>query len=165
MRRWYFLAMAIAFWQALFVSFSWAQAAAEYGIAASKSAASTAKMGSTINAGTQKLAGRIESTLSRSTAASMEESKRKLEESSRKGGATLHIDSLPEKALVSIDGATVGYTPADLKVPEGKHVVQLTRTGYLLWKQEISVTREKNVSLKAELENKYKSVVNLSNPK
>ena len=148
------------------------QAAAEYGMTVGKSATSTVKAGSAINEGAQRLAGRVQDALGKSIQDStgksirsvnlMEENKRKLEAKSEAGGGTIRIESAPQKATILVDGAEVGYTPASLKVPEGKHIIELRHATSLPWRKEIIVGRNDNLSLKTDLENKYKSVVNLS---
>ncbi len=145
--------------------FAWAQAAAEYGIVASKSAAATVKASSTLKPGTKQVADRLQRQTTQSLRDVMQQNKQKLEEKSREGGGTLRIDSVPDKAAVSIDGTVVGYTPMELKLAAGKHSIELTRPGFLTWRQGISLSREETLSRKAELENKYKSSITLSNQK
>ncbi len=162
MIRWVLIAVVAVLVPGTFPAFSWAQAAAEYGILAGSSATSTAKIGSTLNSKTNKLADRVQGRISKSLENVMEENKQKLEQKSREGGAALHIDSVPGRGTVSIDGAKVAHTPTELKVPEGKHVIEVTLPGYLPWRREVSLSRGENLSLKAELENMYKSVITLS---
>ena len=153
---------------------AYAQAAASYGIVAGSSATATAKTASTVNRATNKLAGRIADSVSKSGAkyasrslsrpyeVVMEENRQKLEDESKNGGATLHIESVPDKATVLIDGEAVAKTPADLKVPEGKHIVELKEFESVDWKKEISVTRDENLSLKPELKKRYQSALTVS---
>jgi len=151
-----------------------AQAAASYGILAGTSAATTAKTATSVNRATNKLAGRIADSVSQSGAkyasrslsrpyeVVMEENRQKLEDESKDGGATLHIESVPDKATVLIDGEPVAKTPADLKIPEGKHIVELKEFESVDWKKEISVTRDENLSLKPELKKRYQSAITVS---
>jgi hypothetical protein len=151
-----------------------AQAAASYGILAGTSAATTAKTATSVNRATSKLAGRIADSVSKSGAKSpsmslskplrlvMEENRQKLEAKSKDGGATLHIQSVPDKATVLIDGEAVAKTPADLKIPEGEHVVELKEFESLDWKKEISVARDEDLSLKPELKKRYASAITVS---
>ena len=92
----------------------------------------------------------------------MEENRRKLEAGGRKTGGVVHIESVPRKATILVDGAPIAYTPADLKIPEGKHVIELRRPASLPWRKEISLTRGERLSLSAELQDKYKSVLTFS---
>jgi len=165
MRRWICFAMAMVLIPGAFPAFAWAQAAAEYGIAASKSAAASLKSRALYDARAKQLAERLKPRTSKSPQSVVQENKLRLEEKSREAGGTVRIESVPDKAMVSIDGAVVGYTPTELKVPEGSHLIQLTRPGFVSWRREISVTREENISLRAELEDKYKSSITLSQPK
>jgi hypothetical protein len=153
---------------------AYAQAAASYGMAAGSSAATTAKAASSINRATNKLAGRIAGSVSQSGAkyASrslskpyeevMEENRKKLEDASKDGGATLHIESTPAKATVLIDGEPVAKTPADLKVPEGSHTVELKEFESVDWKKEITVARDENLTLQPELKKRYQSAITVS---
>ena len=50
----------------------------------------------------------------------------------------------------------------DLKIPEGKHVIELRRPASLPWRKEISLTRGERLSLSAELQDKYKSALTFS---
>ncbi len=153
---------------------AFAQAAASYGIVAGKSAATTAKTATSINRATNKLAGRIADSVSKSGSKSrtmspakplelvMEENRQKLEERSKEGSATLRIESVPDKATVLIDGEAVAKTPVDLKIPEGKHVVELKEFESLDWKKEISVARDEELSLRPELKKRYQSAITVS---
>ncbi len=162
MAKWIFLMIVAVLAQAAYPAFGWAQAAAEYGILAAGSASAAAKVGSTLNTKTDKLADRLQQKTPKSPVSVMADNKKKLEEKSRGGSATVHVDSVPAKATVSVDGAVVANTPTDLTVPEGKHTLGVTQAGFLSWRREISVTRGASLSLKADLESKYKSVITLS---
>jgi len=153
---------------------AYAQAAATYGIVAGSSATATAKTAGTINRATNKLAGRVAESVSTSGSkyASrslskpyeivMEENRRKLEDESKDGGGTLHVESVPDKATVLIDGEPVATTPADLKLPVGEHTVELREFESVDWKKEIFVTQDENLSLKPELKKRYQSAVTVS---
>lgn len=149
-----------------------AQAAASYAIAASKSTA----MGTAVKPLTPKLkplvtpkatpltklakqsAGRTTPTLGDV----MGENRQKLEAKGGASAGSLHVESVPGKATVSVDGAPVGYTPADLKLPEGNHVVELVLPGFASWRKEINMSREGTMLLKGELRTEYKSAVSFS---
>ncbi len=174
MTRWAFL-MA-AFLLGALPSAVWAQAAVGYGMAASKSTAIGTKMRSLTDSRGKQLATKIQNrtdTARKGTARTsttgtakplpviMEENRKKLENESAQSGSSVHIDSVPEKAVVAVDGEPVAYTPVDLKVPEGKHKIELTHPEYLPWDTEISVNKIESTSVKAELEVKYKSSITL----
>jgi hypothetical protein len=153
---------------------AFAQAAASYGAVAGSSAATTAKAGSSLNRSTNKLAGRIAGSLSKSASKTsvrsvtkpleviMEENRQKLEEESKEGGATLHIESSPAKATVLIDGEPVAKTPADLKLPKGDHIVELKEFESQDWKKEITLAPDENLTLKPELKKRYQSAITIS---
>jgi hypothetical protein len=164
MKRWTFL-MA-AFLLGALPSAAWAQAAVGYGMAASKSTAIGAKMRPLTDNRGKQLATKIQERTGTTGTAKplpviMEENRKKLEKESAEAGGSIHIESVPEKAAVTVDGEPVAYTPADLKVPEGKHNIELTHPGCLPWETEISVTKIESTSVKAELEEKYKSSITL----
>jgi len=92
----------------------------------------------------------------------MGENRQKLEAKGGPSAGSLHIDSVPGKATVSVDGIPVAYTPADLKLPEGNHVVELTLPGFASWRKEINMSREGTMLLKAELRTQYNSAVSFS---
>ena len=105
-----------------------AQAAASYAIAASKSTAMASKARPLVTPKatpltklklTKQSLGRTSPTLPDV----MGENRQKLEAKGGPSAGSLRVESLPGKATVSVDGAPVAYTPADLKLPEGNHVV------------------------------------------
>jgi hypothetical protein len=167
MTRWTFL--MVAFLLGALPSAVWAQAAVGYGMAASKSTAIGAKMRPLTDSRGKQLATKIQDRMgtARTTGTAkplpviMEENRRKLEKDSGQSGGSIHIDSVPGKAVVALDGEPVAYTPVDLKVPEGKHQIELTHPEYLPWDTEISVNKIESTSVKAELEVKYKSSITL----
>jgi hypothetical protein len=46
----------------------------------------------------------------------------------------------------------VGNAPATLRLPNGKHTVKISQTGYKSWSRELAVFSGSEVQLKAELE-------------
>lgn len=144
-----------------------AQAAASYAIAASKSTAMASKARPLVTPKatpltklklTKQSLGRTSPTLGDV----MGENRQKLEAKGGPSAGSLHVESLPGKATVSVDGAPVAYTPADLKLPEGNHVVELTLPGFASWRKEITMSREGTMLLKAELRNQYNTSVTFS---
>jgi hypothetical protein len=136
------------------------QGLAEYGMSASRSASIGARMGSGIK-GATPLASRVQQA-SRYPQSSIESNRRKLEEKGRRSGAPVKIESVPDKAAVRVDGALVAYTPTELTIPEGKHVIELKRPGFVTWRKEVSLNPGDSQSLKPELESQYKSSMILS---
>jgi PEGA domain-containing protein len=61
------------------------------------------------------------------------------------------ITSDPPGADVTVDGAFMGNTPAQLKLTAGKHRVQITNEGFSEWSREIQVSGGSEVSLTATL--------------
>lgn len=140
-----------------------AQAAIGYGMAASKSTSMAASARPLYDSRSKQLAAKIQERTgtAKPLPVVMEENRKKLAEKSAQAGGTVHIESVPGKAAVTVDGDPVAYAPADLTLPEGKHLIELTRPGYLPWQMEISVSRLESTSVKAELEEKYKSNITL----
>ena len=161
MTKWMTLSMTLALALGAFSSSARAQAAAEYGVLAGHSGVVTTKIGAGLGSKTRQLDERQGARL-KSVEGTMEENRRQLEAKAQKQGGAVHIDSAPQKATILVDGAPIAYTPADLKIPEGKHVVELTRPTSLPWRKEISLSRGEKLSLNGELQDKYKSVLNFS---
>jgi hypothetical protein len=95
----------------------------------------------------------------------MKENQAKLQPKAEQGGATIRIDSAPARARILIDGAVVGYTPMELKLASGQHLVELKQDDSLPWRKEVSIDPGETVSLKPVLQYKYQSVVTLSSGK
>ena len=155
------LSMTLALGLGAFSSSARAQTAAEYGVLAGHSGVVTTKTASGLGSKTGQLVERQGARL-RSVEGTMEENRRKLEAGGQKAGGAVHVDSVPQKATILVDGAPIAYTPADLKIPEGKHVIELRRPASLPWRKEISLTPGERLSLSAELQDKYKSVLTFS---
>ncbi len=139
-----------------------AQAAASYAIAASKSTAMASKARPLVTPKATPLTKLNQPRTAPTLGDVMGENRRKLEAKGGALGGSLHVDSTPGKATVSVDGAPVAYTPADLKLPEGNHVVELTLPGFASWRKEINMSREGTMLLKAELRDQYKTSVTFS---
>lgn len=141
---------------------AWGQAAVEYGMAASKAGVTAAKVGSTLGKVESGLSEQTGTRLAKSLDAAMQDNRQGLELKSQKGGAVLHVASVPDKAVVSIDGMMVARTPADLHIPIGAHVVEIKHASYLPWRKQVTLVDGRDVSLKAQLQEKYRSTVNLN---
>lgn len=60
-------------------------------------------------------------------------------------------------ADVSIDGRVIGTTPlreGGVALPIGKHIIEITKKGYLAWSREVEVLEEKEITLAASLQEK-----------
>lgn len=137
-----------------------AQAAAEYGVAASHSAAST--MG--ISRVYSKLGQRIDqnSPRAKSVEDSMSQNRRQLAPKDPKNGGTVHIESTPTKATVYVDGMMVATTPADITLGAGQHDVEVRHPVSVTWEKEITVAKGDKLTFKPELKDKYKSVLSFT---
>jgi len=67
---------------------------------------------------------------------------------------TVAISSTPYLADVYVDGEDVGYTPAKLKLPPGKHTFRCEKQGYKPWSKEITLTVGSELTLDATLDRK-----------
>ena len=64
---------------------------------------------------------------------------------------TVTISSMPYLAEVYVDGENMGYTPAKLKLPPGKHSLRCEKRGYQPWTKEITVATGSELTLDATL--------------
>jgi hypothetical protein len=64
---------------------------------------------------------------------------------------TVTISSMPYLAEVFVDGESMGYTPAKLNLPPGKHSFRCEKSGYKPWTKEITVTTGSELPLDATL--------------
>lgn len=138
------------------------QAAASYGVAASKSAGMTAAAGKKLGNQAKRSSKSLERRLSRATTSTMEQNRKKFAEAARDSGATLKVESAPEKAMVTVDGEPVGHTPIELILPEGTHRVRVAAAGFEPWEKETEMKGDGNLSLRAELKKRYKSNITVS---
>jgi hypothetical protein len=61
------------------------------------------------------------------------------------------ISSVPYLAEVFVDGESMGYTPAKLKLAPGKHSFRCEKAGYKPWSKEITITAGSELTLDATL--------------
>lgn len=52
---------------------------------------------------------------------------------------TVNVSSTPQGAEIDVDGAFVGDSPADLKLPSGTHTVSVSERGYKTWTRKLVV--------------------------
>ena len=63
----------------------------------------------------------------------------------------LVVSSDVRDALISVDGQAVGFTPAVLTVPVGKHQVRITQQGYRPFVEDVEVALKKETKIEAQL--------------
>lgn len=66
----------------------------------------------------------------------------------------ISVRSTPYLADVYLDGQDMGYTPAKLSLPPGKHTVRFEKQGYKTWSKEITLTAGSELLVDATLEKK-----------
>ncbi len=64
---------------------------------------------------------------------------------------TVLVSSNAEAADVYVDGVFVGNTPANLKLKDGIHIIEVAKTGYQKYRKEIRIYGGSELSLRAEL--------------
>jgi len=145
-----------------FAAAAHAQAAAEYGLAASHSAGATAKAGTKLGDALNRQNNQTASKLANVRESRMRDNRREVEAKAGESPGKLHIESTPAKGTVYVDGVAVAYTPADLKLSPGAHRIEIAHAGFFNLKKEITVQRGDNPALKAALEDEYKSELKIS---
>jgi hypothetical protein len=147
-----------------------AQAAAEYGMAASKSTAMassasksiSSRISSSYSRTARQTSLKVPSPTSKNLQTVMQENRQQLAARSDQGGGTVRVESVPAKAMITVDGRPVDYAPADLQLPAGKHIIELNHPDFLPWRMEVSVSPQESTAVTAQLENKYRSSVTVS---
>jgi len=66
----------------------------------------------------------------------------------------VNVRSLPYLSEVFVDGNSMGYTPAKVSLPPGKHTFRVEKAGYKSWTKEITITIGSELTLDASLEKK-----------
>ncbi|MBI3650282.1 MAG: PEGA domain-containing protein [Acidobacteria bacterium] len=66
----------------------------------------------------------------------------------------IKIVSEPDGADVKIDGNFVGNAPSQLRLPVGKHTIQVSKEGFVDWSKELQVSAGADLNLKATLQKK-----------
>jgi PEGA domain-containing protein len=67
---------------------------------------------------------------------------------------TVNVRSTPYLSEVFVDGDSMGYTPAKVSLPPGKHSFRVEKSGYKAWTKEIMITVGSELTLDANLEKK-----------
>jgi hypothetical protein len=164
-------ALALATAISLSASTAKGQAAAEYTIGVSKSAAGAAGVGNTLGQSLSKAAGKVSGQIQTQTETHtsprevMKDNRAALERSAGATGGVLRLTSDPDDAAIFVDGRLTARTPADIKVPAGKHVVRVTRPDRDPWNKQVTVSKGQTLELRPELVNTNPSVLSLDFPK
>jgi hypothetical protein len=66
----------------------------------------------------------------------------------------VNVRSTPYLSEVFVDGDSMGYTPAKVSLPPGKHSFRVEKPGYKAWTKEIVITVGSELTLDASLEKK-----------
>jgi hypothetical protein len=142
-----------------------AQAAGEYGVGVSKSVAGAVSAGNTMRGSTSKAAGttseKLQAETRESAAEVMKENRAALAKEAGESGGTLRLASEPSDAAVFVDGRLVARTPAEVKVPPGKHQIEITRPDRQRWSEQSSVAKGQTVNINGKLVSLYPSVITL----
>ncbi|MFB3918217.1 MAG: PEGA domain-containing protein [Terriglobales bacterium] len=160
------------------------QTAAEYGTVLSRSATGATALGSAVGRTTSRTAGAVVSSSGRASQSrhgvvtvrghasrgdvlepAMRANRQKLEASAGASASTLQIASVPSKTAIYVDGLVTAYAPAELRLPAGKHSVELRHPAFLLWRQDVSVAAGQMLKLEPKLTmaNKNQVVVSFDN--
>jgi archaellum component FlaG (FlaF/FlaG flagellin family) len=143
-----------------------AQAAGEYTMGVSKSVVGAAGAGNTMSRSMAKAADELSDGLQtriyESPAQVMKENRAAFAKEAGGGGGTLRLASDPSDAAVFVDGRLVARTPAEIKVPQGKHAIKITRPDRDQWVEQATVPKGQTMDIKAKLVNPYPSVITLS---
>lgn len=67
---------------------------------------------------------------------------------------TVTVRSTPYLSEVFVDGDSMGYTPAKINLPPGKHTFRVEKAGYKPWSKEMVITIGSELNLDAGLEKK-----------
>ncbi len=150
----------------LCVSLVKAQAAAEYTLGFSKSAAGAVGFGNTMSRSMSKaaneLSDKLKTRIHESPAQVMKENRAAFAKEAGAGGGTLRFASDPSDAAVFVDGRLVARTPAEITVPQGKHAIEVARPDRNQWFEQATVAKGQTVDVSAKLVNPYPSIITLS---
>jgi formylglycine-generating enzyme required for sulfatase activity len=64
------------------------------------------------------------------------------------GWSDVFISSIPEGAVVSVDGQPAGNTPLKIELPEGNHLLQISAEGFKPWQTQLTVKPNQPQSIK-----------------
>lgn len=69
---------------------------------------------------------------------------------------TLSVTTFPYLAEVFVDGKSVGYSPAKVILPAGKHTVRFEKQGYKSWSKDVTVQENSETVVDATLDKQKK---------
>lgn len=81
---------------------------------------------------------------------------------------TLILRANVSGAEVSVNGRLIGTTPlreGGVMLPTGRHLIEVTKRGYLAWSREVEVIEEREVTLTAPLQQKQEEPAPRESPK
>ena len=67
---------------------------------------------------------------------------------------TVNVRSTPYLSEVFVDGNSMGYTPAKIALPPGKHTFRVEKPGYKAWTKEMMITVGPDLTVDASLAKK-----------
>lgn len=67
---------------------------------------------------------------------------------------SVSVRTSPYLADVYVDGQNMGYTPAKVNLPPGKHTIRFEKSGYKTWSKDITVTEGSELLMDATLAHK-----------
>jgi hypothetical protein len=67
---------------------------------------------------------------------------------------TVNVRSTPYLSEVFVDGNSMGYTPAKIALPPGKHTFRVEKPGYKTWTKEMTITAGPELTVDASLAKK-----------
>jgi Arc/MetJ family transcription regulator len=142
---------------ALLCTAAWSQTMIEYSGVASDSAAGVSSAAGSVAHSTDTLGRRLGDALANtgqrgSAASPPNPTPADGQRLSARHGATLHIASFPQGAMLFIDHQAIARTPLDVRLSIGKHTLELTLPRYLAWNQEVSATDGAKLSFEPKLQ-------------
>lgn len=149
----------------LFTPAAFSQATVEYGGAVSNSSGAGAAVGSAIGRTIQHAGDTLGGTTRQSQSevvgiprtnpssieTAMRANQQKLETLAGEKGATIQIASVPSKTTLYVDGLVVAFAPTDVRLPIGKHMVELRHPAFLPWREQLSLSGGETVRLEPKL--------------
>lgn len=79
-------------------------------------------------------------------------SRRAMQHPAGQHGAMLHVASVPQGAMLFVDHRAIARTPVDVRLPVGKHALELKLPSYLEWTQEVSAADGDKLSFEPKLQ-------------
>jgi hypothetical protein len=68
-----------------------------------------------------------------------------------KGVGTVNVTSSPAGADILVDTKFVGQTPSKLRLPAGKHTIQVLLEGYTPWARVVTLHADSEIGLNAAM--------------